>query len=305
MITLDGNNANGTTGDLLVLNSAYQWADGITLNNAGGNGISVGKNTAALQPQVSNFTIAAAAIYGIEVLSGSNTDGQWINGAICKVEKAGCYARAQLCTQIHVWGPGCQSNSDRDGFYVDSASNRFENCESETNQGQGYNITGAGATGNSVVGGSAWGNGGNGIQVSGNANNGTIAGASIYNNGTHNAARSSGVAFAGIQISATNWTTTSCDCYDNTNAIPAGSYSFSASNPYTGRSVGRTQTNHFAETNPGDYNLLIGNMVRQEAILNWYSDNHIRLAHASCIQPAWVDEHRFSRTRRTRFGIYF
>jgi hypothetical protein len=264
-LTLDGNNANATTGDLIVFNSAYQWADRISLINAGANGISVGKASAALQPQISNFTIQASASYGIQIFSGSSTDGQWGQGVVGQSGKSGFViaASSQQITNVHVWGSGCQNTTDRDGFYVTASTNHFTNCESETNQGQGWNVTGASCIGNNIVGGSSWGNGGNGVQTSGAANNGSIAGVDIYNNGTHNIG-TTGIAFAGIQNGSSNWSIIGSNCYDNGNAISAASYSFTASNPYVGRSTGRTQTYHYGEVSPADYNILTGNAMRSE-----------------------------------------
>jgi hypothetical protein len=248
-----------------VLNSAYQRVRDTLLVNGSANGISVGKSHAALQPQVSEFLVQNCQLYGVQIFAGSSTDGQWANGVIGQSGKSGFVigASSTQITNVHVWGSGCQSTTDRDGYYVTSATNHFSNCESETNQGQGWNITGAGATGNNIVGGSSWGNGGNAVQISASANNGSILGVSLYNNGTHNTG-TTGVAFAAIQNAASNWAIVGINCYDSAGAISAGSYSFTASNPYTGRSATRTQTYHYGEVSGADYNSVVGSVMRAE-----------------------------------------
>jgi hypothetical protein len=265
-ITINGNSAHASAGDLLVLNSGYQTVSNVLLENGLANGISVGKAHAALQPKVFALDVQTCTAYGVQIFSGSSTDGQWSDCVIGQSGKSGFVvgAASQQITNVHTWGSGCQSTTDRDGFYVTSSTNHFTNCESETNQGQGWNITGSGATGNNIVGGSSWGNGGNGMQTSASANNGSIIGVDIYDNGTHNTAPASGAAFAGIQNGSTNWTIVGNNSYDNGHAISAGSYNFTASNSYTGRSATYTQTNHYAEVSGADYNIVNGNTMRSE-----------------------------------------
>lgn len=285
-ITLDGNRANALGGDLLVLNAAYAYAHRCTIANGYGNGITVGKAAGAILHRLDHVDIRLCRGYGIQVVGGSgSSDGQWTNVDVGQSGLSGVRisSGAQLLTNVHSWGNGIESLTDRAGFWLNSTANRLTGCQAETNLGNGVLISSAGSDGNSITGGSIWGNVISGIYEF-LANKTAITGAEIYNNGVTNTAGAASVAFAGIQNeSCVESAIAGNNIYDNGVAIAAGSYTTTPTYPYPGRTAQQTQAYAYAEANTGsgvpNFNTLSGNVMRKErtrsgvAYINLGNDN--------------------------------
>lgn len=265
-LTVDGARSGATTaGDAVVLNGAYGFVNQCTIANAPGNGVSIGKATGAIACMVSNTYVLNCKGYGIRVFAGTSTDGIFSDLDIGPSGLSGVRldAPAQNLVNVHSWGSGIESATDRSGFYVTTDACHFSNCESETNRAHGWFFEGAGR-GNALTGCYAWGNNANGVYVFQGVS-GAISGCTIYNNGVNNTTASSAVSFAGILLdNAAGWAVSGNNIYDTAGAIPAGKYSLTPSFPYNGRSAGRTQTNAYAETGASNYHCLAGNVMRSE-----------------------------------------
>lgn len=265
-LTVDGaRSGTTTTGDAVVLNAAYDFVDQATIANAPGNGISIGKASPAVACMIANVYVLNCKGYGIRVFAGTNTDGIFSDLDIGPSGLSGFRidAPAQNLTNVHAWGSGVESATDRSGFYVTTDACHFANCEAETNRAHGWFFEGA-TRGNVLTGCYSWGNNANGIYVYQGVS-GVISGCAIYNNGVGNTTSSTATNFAGILLdAATNWAVSGCNIYDTAGAIPAGSYASVPTYPFAGRGAIRTQTNAYAETGASNYHCLAGNMMRAE-----------------------------------------
>lgn len=270
-ITLDGNRGNSPGGDLLVLDAAWAYAKDSTIANAYGNGITIGKGGGAIGHQLLNLDIRLCLGYGVHVIGGSgSTDGQWCNVGIGMSGLSGARigTGAQLLLNVHAWGNGLESTTDRAGIWLNSTANHLVNCESETNLGVGFSIGSAGSDANSLVGCFSWGNVAAGIYGF-QANRTVLAGNSIYNNGVTNTTGTTSPAFAGIHNeSCSEWVITGNSIWDSGAAVPAGSYTTPPTYPYPGRTAQSTQSYAYAEVNTGsgvpNFNVISGNVMRKE-----------------------------------------
>jgi hypothetical protein len=273
-LTLDGNKNNATTGDVLVLNGAYTAVINCTITNATLNGITVGKAAGAIAYRIEGTLVRDCKAYGVRVTAGSgSTDGLWSN---CDIGRTGLSAvridnGAQNLVNVHTWGAGIESadSSDAHGFYVNSSSNSFSNCQAETNRGHGYFISGSASSANSIVGGATWGNRQNGVYIL-NAPRGVLNAVKVYNNGVGNIAGNTSVVYAGIRNEGgQRWAITGNTSYDSGAVIDNPTYPTAPTNPYIGRAAGVfTMNSHYTElagTLPPNYNTITGNNWPSEA----------------------------------------
>lgn len=253
-----------TGGDGLVLNAGFTYAKNCIISNHKGNGITVGKAAGSVNFIVENLTLRYNRAYGIQVLSGGNTDGSWSNVNVGNSGLTGIKIQdnGQLLNNVHVWGSGLESATDRDGFFLATSHNVLTGCESEGNMGRGVYIGNTSVKGNLLIGCDVWGNCGPGVYGFASTDH-VISGCNIRDNGVYNTTTSTSVQLSGItNDSGTNWAITGNTIYDTALAIPAGSYNYTPSFPYPGRaSSHQSQTYGYGEAGTADSNMISGNTM--------------------------------------------
>lgn len=279
-LTLNGRRAS-TGLDCLVLNAGYDYADNITIASGGMHGITVGKAGPAIAYRLTRINIRTCMGYGVLVVAGSgSTDGQWSGVDVGQNGLSGVRVSngGQNLFDVHSWGNGLESSTDKHGIWLDSVGNTATGCQPETNLGNGFHLGSTGSEGNSVVGGKSWGNCGNGIYGY-QSNKNTISGVQVFNNGVNNAG-SNTASFAGIYNEGGVEWEIDANVYDNGKALVPGSYSgFTPTFPYPGRAASTTQSYGYAEATGADFNRISG-LFRKErtksgqAVLNIGSRNN-------------------------------
>lgn len=265
-MTIDGNRNQNTAGDCLVLDNAYTYARNCGLTNAAQNGISIGKSKGAIGHILSDVYVSYAKQYGIKVFAGPSTDGVWCNVNVGPTGRSGVRldSGAQNLANVHVWGAGTDSATERSGFHITTSNCHFANCESETNRGYGWFFEGIGSRGNCLSGCYSWGNGAAGIYAWGNPG-GVISGSTIYDNGVNNTYSAQTPNFSGILLeNSVNWTITGNNIYDTGVAIPPVTYSIPPAFAYVGRAAIKSQTYAFAEAGTTNFISVSGNTMRAE-----------------------------------------
>lgn len=254
------------TGDLLVLNSGYTYAESMTLSGGNGNAITIGKAGAAIVHRLSNLNIREPRGYGIYTTPGSGcTDGQWVNIDIGLTGLSAVRTETgnQMMMNVHVWGAGMESDTDKSGFWLGSTNNQLIGCQSESNRGFGVTITPSGSNGHMLIGCKIWGNGAaaiNAFQIQ----KLVITGCAIYRNCVNNTSGASSFSYAAIaNDGGTEWAVSGNNVWDDGVAIPAGptGYTFN----YAGRTAGPAQqSSAYREQSAADFNVLSGNTMRAE-----------------------------------------
>jgi hypothetical protein len=236
-ITFEGGRyqASGSA-DAIVLNGGYTFLTDVAINKAKGNGLSIGKSGAAIAHRLHALLFRENAGYGIYVHPSTGaTDGQWSDIDVGNSGLSGVRldTGSQNITNLHVWGSGLESDTDKDGIWINSSSNSLTgNWQSEKNLGRGIRLT-AGA--NKLVGGYAWGNTLGAIYGLG-ANNNTIVGNQLYRNSTANTSGATSVAYAVILLeNSTRNTVDGNTFWDNTGVLDPNSYVTAPTYPYMGR----------------------------------------------------------------------
>lgn len=253
-------------GDGIVLNSGYSYVSNATVSGAGRNGITVGKAGMAIVHRITDVNIREPRGYGIHtVASSGSTDGQWVNVDIGLTGLSGVKTDtgSQMMMNVHVWGAGMESDTDKSGFWLGSTTNQLIGCQSECNRGFGVTITPSGSNSHMMVGCKLWGNGAAAINAF-QAQKLVITGCSIYRNCVNNTAGASSFSYAAIaNDGGVEWVVTGNNVWDDGGAIPAGptGYGFS----YSGRVAGLAQqSSAYREQSAADFNTITGNVMRAE-----------------------------------------
>ncbi|MGW4016847.1 hypothetical protein ACWECW_11095 [Rhodococcus ruber] len=122
-LTLEGGRYQGSTGDNVVLNGFYAYLQDIQINNAGGNGVTIGKARAAIACKLTNVQLRENLGYGIYTVGHSgSTDGLWTSLDIENSGLAGIRLDtwSQNLTNVHVWGSGLKSSTGNYGIWLNS-----------------------------------------------------------------------------------------------------------------------------------------------------------------------------------------
>lgn len=263
---IEGSRYQGATGDSVVLNGAYTSARHMLFTKSGGSGLVIGKAGVGIAHSLNDLQFRENAEYGIHVVAGSgSTDGMWTNIEIGNSGKYGVRlgTGAQNISNLHVWGSGLESDTERDGIFLESGSNILTGWQSEKNLGRGVRIQ---SNGNVLSGGRAWGNAlGAVYMLSGQFNN--ITGNTFHQNSVNNTSGSTSTAFAVVLLEGLSTRNSISDnvFWDNTNDIGAASYVTAPKFPYPGRSgSARTHAILVAEGGTADFNVISGNMAQRE-----------------------------------------
>lgn len=265
-ITFEGGRYQAAgSADAIVLNGGYAFLTDVAINKAKGNGLSIGKTGAAIAHRLHNLLFRENAGYGVQIHpSTGSTDGLWSNIDVGNSGLSGVRldTGSQNITNLHVWGSGLESDTDKDGIWLNSSSNSLTgNWQSEKNLGRGIRVT---SSGNKIVGGYAWGNTLGAIYGLG-ANNNVIVANQLYRNSTANTSGSTTIAYAVILLeNSTRNTIDGNTFWDNASALDANSYVTTPTYPYVGRSAVFTHALLYAESGTSDYNVLVGNSMPHE-----------------------------------------
>lgn len=281
-LTVDGNHvACPSAGDNIVMDAYRGAVKNVQTRNARGNGISVGKGADALGVELDRISGTNFRGYGIYVYgTNASTDGVFsnIDIGLCGLSGVRLSRGAQNLSLVHTWGCGLESTTDNHGFYIDSSHNILVGCQAETCNGAGFYLPGSGILGNNLVGGKAWANQTNGVWVS-EQERGQLVGMSIYRNGGLNTGLSgTDPVYAGIRSTATEWTFTGNNVWDDTSSIDASVYSDSSTNPgntgytptfpYLGRASGLHMSYAYAEESGAVSNSFSANNFPRTRTLN-------------------------------------
>lgn len=264
-LTLAGSRDN-SAGDLLVLNAGYTYARNCTLSGANSNAITVGKAGAAIVHRLSDINIREPRGYGIYTTPGSGcTDGQWMNIDIglSGLSAVRTETGNQMMTNVHVWGAGMESDTDKSGFWLGSTNNQLIGCQSESNRGYGVTITPSGSNGHMLIGCKVWGNGAAGINAF-RIQKLVVSGCAIYRNCVNNTSGTTAFSYAAIaNDGGTEWSISGNNIWDDGVAIPVGPTGYTYS--FAGRSSGLAQqSSAYREQGAADFNSLTGNTMRAE-----------------------------------------
>ncbi|AWN03909.1 hypothetical protein PBI_PEREGRIN_69 [Rhodococcus phage Peregrin] len=264
-LTLAGTRSAGG-GDLVVLNAGYGYVTNATLLGANANAITVGKDGGSIVHRISNVNIREPRGYGILTVSASgSTDGQWnnIDIGLSGLSAVRLDTGTQMLNNVHVWGSGMESDTDKHGFYMSSTSSQIVACESECNRGYGFYIAPSGSNYQNIISTKIWGNGAGAINAF-QVDKLVIASNSIYRNCVNNTGGSTAFAYAAIgNDGGKEWAITGNNIWDDGAAIPAGPTGYTYN--YPGRTAGSAQhTSAYVEQNAADYNALSGNVMRAE-----------------------------------------
>lgn len=264
-ITLAGAR-EAAAGDLLVLNAGYGFAENMTLSGANNNAITVGKSGGSIVHRLTNINIRDPRGYGIHtVASSGSTDGQWTNIDIghSGLSAVRIETGSQMLLNVHVWGSGMESDTDKHGFWLSSTSTQLVGCQSECNRGYGIQITPSGSNAQDVIGCKIWGNG-SGAIYGFQAQKIVLSGNNIYRNCVNNTSGSTAFAYSAIgNDGGVEWAVQGNNIWDDGGAIPAGPSNFTYS--YPGRTAGSAQqTAAYREQNAADFNSITGNLMRAE-----------------------------------------
>lgn len=265
-MTIEGGRYQGVTGDLVVVNSSYTHVRDIYFNKGGGSGLVIGKASSAIAVVLNNLHFRECAVYGIWTVGGSgSTDGMWSNLEIGNSGKYGVRlgTGSQNISNLHVWGSGLESTTEKDGIFFESGSNSLSAWQSEKNLGRGIRIE---SNNNVLVGGRAWGNCFGAIYLL-NASYNAITGNTFHQNSVLNTGGTTSTSYGVIFNEGTGLRNNISNnlFWDNTTDLGAGSYVTAPTYPYPGRSGAiRTHAVLIAEGGTVDYNTYVGNTAQRE-----------------------------------------
>ncbi|ADD80999.1 tail fiber protein [Rhodococcus phage ReqiPoco6] len=263
-MTIEGGRYQGNTGDTVVLNGAYTRFERSVVTKSGGNGLTIGKAGAAIVHSLHSLLFRENAKYGIHtVASSGSTDGMWSDVEVGNSGLSGVRLStgAQNISNLHVWGSGLESTTDRDGIWLDSGSNQLTNWQSEKNLGRGIRIT---SDSNVLTGGRVWGNCLGAVYLL-SANYNVIADNIFSRNSVNNTSGSTSTSFAVVFADGSTHNSFNGNIFwDTATEMPAGTYVTQPTYPYPGRTAVRTHALLYAEAGASDYNILVGNDAPRE-----------------------------------------
>ncbi|MBN0975436.1 MULTISPECIES: hypothetical protein [unclassified Gordonia (in: high G+C Gram-positive bacteria)] len=247
-----------------MLNGAYTILAEVFITKVSGNGVAIGKTGAAIAHRLHNLMMREVKGNGIYTHPATGaTDGMWSNLDIGNTGLSGVRldTGAQNLVNVHVWGSGLESDTDKDGFWLNSPSNSLAGCQSEKNLGRGVRIT---ANANRLTGCGLWGNAFGAVYMLGAQYN-VLIGNQFYRNSVSNTGGTTSTSYAVVFLENCIRNTSQANTFwDTSTELTPGNYVTAPTYPYPGRAAIFTHAMLYAEPGTSDNNVILGNNAPRE-----------------------------------------